>query len=77
MQRQNRKNMLRETKSSRQFQCYCVGLAKTGTTSIAAIFGRYRSEHDFMFEETMAKIAAWREGQISPELFAEFILERD
>ncbi|WP_226572780.1 sulfotransferase [Microseira wollei] len=71
------KEVVQKSTSSRQFHAYCVGLARTGTTSIAAIFGRYRSEHDFMFEETMAQIAAWQEGQISPELFEEFILERD
>jgi Sulfotransferase domain len=63
--------------SARQFHVYGVGLARTGTTSIAAIFGQYQSEHDFMFEETMSQIAGWQEGQVSHELFEKFILDRD
>lgn len=63
--------------SSRKFHLYNVGIAKTGTNSIAALFERYSSGHEFMFEETVAQIAAWQEGQISSESFKSYILDRD
>ena len=34
---------------------YNIGLAKTGTTSIAQIFGNFRSRHEFQFEKTGAE----------------------
>ena len=37
----------------RRYQAYKVGIAKTGATSIAGIFGKYRSEHEFMFQTTV------------------------
>ncbi len=61
----------------RRFQAYNVSLPKTGTTSIAAIFGQYRSEHEFRFGETVHTIVAWRTGQMSSGDFREYILERD
>ncbi|NEQ07045.1 MAG: sulfotransferase [Moorea sp. SIO4E2] len=63
--------------SHRRFQAYNVGLAKTGTNSIATLFGRYRSAHEFMFRETVAQIASWQEGLVSQESFKAYILERD
>ena len=63
--------------SYRRFQAYNVGLPKTGTASIAALFGQYRSAHEFMFLETVAKIASWKDGLVSTESFKISILERD
>ncbi|GET35394.1 sulfotransferase [Microseira wollei] len=71
------KELAEGTRSSRRFRAYCVGIAKTGTNSMADLFGRYRSGHEFMFQETVAQIAAWQEGMISPESFKAYILYRD
>jgi hypothetical protein len=63
--------------SPRKFRSYNVGIAKTGTNSIAALFGQYRAGHEFMFQETVEQIAAWREGLISLESFKAYVLDRD
>lgn len=61
----------------RRFRIYTVGIAKTGTTSIAGIFGRYRSAHEFMFAETVRQISAWHQGAISTESLRSYVLQRD
>lgn len=63
--------------SPRRFRAYNVGLAKTGTNSIAALFGQYRSAHEFMFPETVAQIARWQDGSLSEASFKAYVLERD
>ena len=35
-----------------QFQAFCIGLPKTGTTSMARMFKGYRSGHELWFAET-------------------------
>jgi len=67
----------REPVPERRFRIYNVGIAKTGTTSIAGIFGRYRSAHEFMFAETVQKISAWKQGALSTESLRDFVLLRD
>ena len=61
----------------RRFQAYNVGLAKTGTNSIASLFGGYRSGHEFMFQKTVEQIAAWQDGTLTADAFEAYILERD
>src|SRR3989338_10209299 len=39
--------LMRLNTVSRKFQAYVVGLPKTGTVSLAGIFGNYRSRHEF------------------------------
>lgn len=63
--------------SSRRFRAYNVGIAKTGTQSLAALFRRYKSGHEFMFQETVQLIARQHEGLISDQLFRRHILHRD
>lgn len=67
----------REPAAERRFRIYNVGVAKTGTTSIAGIFGRYRSAHEFMFSESVRKISAWTKGSLSAEELRDFVLLRD
>ncbi len=67
----------RSAASARRFRSYNIGIAKTGTNSIAAIFGQYRAGHEFMFQETVEQIAAWQEGLISLESFKAYVLYRD
>ncbi len=66
-----------EALPARRFRIYNVGIAKTGTTSIAGIFGRYRSAHEYMFQETVERISAWHRGEISDEDLREHVLRRD
>ena len=61
----------------RTFRAYNVGIAKTGSTSMAGIFGRYRSAHEFMFEESTKTIVQYTTGVLAREALREFVLRRD
>lgn len=65
-----------EPASVRRFRLVNVGLAKTGTTSVAGIFGRYRAAHEFLFGESVRQISSWQRGELSDEAFREFVLWR-
>lgn len=62
---------------SRRFHAFCVGLPKTGTTSITGIFKRYKAGHEFMFRETVEHIVLYRQGRITKEAFRNYLIERD
>ena len=59
-----------------EFQAFCIGLPKTGTTSMARIFKRYRSGHEVWFAETVTHVMNYRKGGLAPEAFRRFILRR-
>ena len=62
----------------RRFQIYCVGAAKTGTTTLAAMFGNCcRSAHEPETEETNDLIISWLEKQIGDQELREMLLARD
>lgn len=61
----------------RQFRVYNVGIAKTGTRSVAGIFCRYRSLHELLFEDTVQAVADHERGAMSEEEFRAFIRWRD
>jgi Sulfotransferase domain len=61
----------------RAFQLYNVGIPKTGTTSIAGIFNRFRTGHEYMFGDTIDKIIAYRFGKINVEEFKRYLHYRD
>ncbi len=71
------KDNLPDSALIRRFHAYNIGIPKTGTTSIAALFGAYRSAHEFMFPETVEQIVAVNNGLISDEAFREYIIYRD
>jgi hypothetical protein len=51
----------------RRFQAFCVGAAKTGTHSLAAIFERhYRSAHEPSSEQLIGLLQQKRQGRMSP-----------
>lgn len=52
-----------------RFQAYVVGLPKTGSTSLATIFGNYRSGHEWQLMELLAPALARRKGELSDEDF--------
>jgi hypothetical protein len=72
-QREHERNHLRQ----RRFRAYNVGIAKTGSTSIAGIFARYRTQHEFMLRETTKAISDYRTGVISKKEFIRFLRARD
>jgi hypothetical protein len=61
----------------RRFRAYNVGLAKTGTASIAGIFANYRSLHEFLFVETVQAVTDRDREAMSEEDFRKFIHWRD
>ncbi|MDJ0510478.1 MAG: sulfotransferase [Crocosphaera sp.] len=62
----------------RKFQCYCVGTAKSGTHSIAAIFDdNYRSGHEKEANELINKLSKFLNSSISQKEFTKYIKKRD
>jgi hypothetical protein len=61
----------------RRFRIYNVGIAKTGTQSVAGIFANYRSLHEYLFADTVEAIAQHASGALSHAAFREFIRWRD
>jgi hypothetical protein len=55
---------------------YGVALAKSGTTSLAALFGRYHAAHEFMRKESFEIIAKYADKNINEE-FRSFVKNRD
>ncbi len=56
---------------------YTVGIAKTGTMSLARLFGNYAAAHEFAFQETAEHIIAYHRGQLSEASWRAFVLKRD
>ncbi|MEM6325527.1 MAG: sulfotransferase [Bacteroidota bacterium] len=61
----------------REFQLYNIGAAKTGTTSIAGLFGRFRRGHERRIYESAVQIAARWDGYLSDDELAAWLHERD
>lgn len=62
----------------RRFHCFCIGAAKTGTTTLAACFGtRYRAEHEPEPLATNALVIDFLEGRIARHDLATKLRERD
>jgi hypothetical protein len=63
---------------TRRFHCYCVGAAKTGTTSIASSFGKfYKTAHEPEALKTNRLVIKYLEGNIGIEGLREHLLDRD
>ena len=63
--------------ATRQFRAFNVGIAKTGTRSVAGIFARYRSLHELLFPETVAALEARERGAKGDADFRAFLRWRD
>ena len=62
----------------RRFQAMCVGTAKSGTHSMAGIFGReYSAAHEPEHRVMIDAILARQDGEVSREQLGEMLLERD
>lgn len=62
----------------RRMHVYCIGAAKTGTTSVASMFKpEYRSEHEAEIETLNHQIIKYLEHEINAKDMESFIQERD
>jgi hypothetical protein len=65
------------TSAPRRFRAYGVGLWRTGTYSLARIFGRYRSVHEFEFEPTLDAVLRRRSGEWTDARLRTFLRRRE
>jgi hypothetical protein len=62
----------------RQTRVYCLGAAKTGTTSFAAMFEEnYRSEHEPNVPELTQKVIDFHKGKLSNKDCKQWLIDRD
>jgi hypothetical protein len=62
----------------RKFQTYCVGAAKTGSTSLAAMFSpSFRAVHEPAVKKTNQLIIDWLEGKLERAELNTRLIERD
>jgi hypothetical protein len=61
----------------RRFRAYNVGLAKTGTRSVAGMFANYRALHEYLLPDTVRAVAERDSGAMSEDDFRAFIHWRD
>lgn len=59
-----------------RFQAYVIGLPKTGSTSLATIFGNYRTGHEAGMVDLSQPGMQWRAGQIDEPTFWELTTPR-
>jgi hypothetical protein len=59
-----------------RFLVFGMGMAKTGSTSIAALFGEFRAGHEFMMRESCTSLVAWLKGSISSTELRRFLRHR-
>jgi len=65
-------------RSPRRFHAYCIGAAKTGTTSAAACFEvNYRTQHEPEARKTNRLVIDYLEGKISESEVRDLLLARD
>jgi DNA-binding XRE family transcriptional regulator len=75
--RQELHYLLRLNRNPRRFKIYNVGIERTGTKSIAAIFSNYYSYHEFMWAETIRAILDYKKGAMTRAEFHSFVRDRD
>ncbi|HLJ68092.1 MAG TPA: sulfotransferase [Chloroflexota bacterium] len=61
----------------RRFRAFNVGLAKTGTRSVAGMFAAYRALHEFLFSETARAVMERERGTGDEARFRAFVRRRD
>ena len=69
--------LMRTNSFPRRFHAYNVGLIRTGTSSIAGIFCKYRSGHELLMDSTTKMIKKYNKQMISKESLRQFARERD
>jgi hypothetical protein len=67
-----------QRRRARRFHAYCIGTSKSGTHSIARIFGRrYRVAHEPGYQQVIDMILDASSGATSQSQLAEFVRSRD
>lgn len=61
----------------RRFLAFGVGTGKTGTTSIATMFGRYRAAHEAEAQLTIERVLARARGELSDRQLVQHLQRRD
>jgi hypothetical protein len=62
----------------RRFHCYCIGAAKTATTSISSMFEHnFDSQHEANIEDTNHNIINYLENKITQEQMLGYLKKRD
>src|SRR6185369_15164463 len=68
----------RKRSPTRRFHAYCIGTSKSGTHSIAEIFGGYyRVAHEPEYEQLIEMIIGASSYALSQAQMAEFVRSRD
>lgn len=63
--------------AGRRLRVFGVGIAKTGTTSLARTFAGFRVRHEHRFVESVARVTAWRAGELSDGALRDWLVARD
>jgi len=72
------KSGLRSVLRPRRFHAYCVGAPKTGTHSLAEVFGKhFRTAHEPKYRRLIDQIVAFRGGAVKEKEFDRYLKERD
>jgi hypothetical protein len=58
------------------FHLIGVGLPKTGTTSLANLFQRFRWGYEFLFPESVERLVAWKEGGLDRDEVERSVVQR-
>jgi transcriptional regulator with XRE-family HTH domain len=66
-----------ESPANRRFHAYNVGIGKSGTMSLARIFSRYSSWHEFLLELTMRHVYSASDGEIDDAAMDGYLKSRD
>jgi hypothetical protein len=65
------------TAPPRRLHLIGVGLPKTGTTSLANLFQRFRWGDEFLFAESIERLVAWKEGRLDRDGMRGWLALRD
>ncbi|SLN54982.1 sulfotransferase [Ruegeria meonggei] len=61
----------------RRFQLINLSLQKTGTKSVAGIFGNYRAAHEFQHEAATEALSAYKSGELNENEVRAYLATRD
>ncbi|RBW52493.1 sulfotransferase [Ruegeria sp. A3M17] len=61
----------------RRFQLINLSLQKTGTKSVAGIFGNYRAAHEFQHDAATEALSAYQSGELNENKLRAYLATRD
>ncbi len=71
------KQRLRNMARPRAFQAYCLGTIRSGTTTMAKVFDRYRSEHEVDCDRLVPMTISAYRGQLDQQAARSHLKRRD